>query len=118
MDLRGDISRRLKKRPASPHKPLMSDAAPGDARSIDVKYGLEPVLDLGSPVDDGGASNSLQSHTVQCPYCGESFDTQLDLTAGSASYVEDCQICCQPIEFNLEVDSAGDFAGLSTLRGD
>lgn len=106
------------KRPVSRHKPLAPDAAPGDARSIDIRYGLEPVLDLDSRVDDDCAASSLHIHTVQCPYCGESFDTQLDLTAGSASYVEDCQVCCQPIEFNLEVDSAGDFAGLSTLRGD
>jgi Cysteine-rich CPXCG len=116
------------KRPVSRHKPPTPDANPSDAnpsdanpsnaRSIDIRYGLEPVLDLGSPGDDGSASGSLQFHTVQCPYCGESYDTQVDPTAGSASYVEDCQVCCQPIEFNLEVDSAGVFVGLVTLRSD
>ena len=106
------------KRLVSRSKPLVPAAAPGDARSIDIRYGLEPVLDPGSPADGGSDTSILQTHAVQCPYCGESFDTQLDLTAGSASYVEDCQVCCQPIEFNLEVDSAGVFAGLSTLRSD
>jgi len=33
-------------------------------------------------------------------------------------YVEDCQICCQPIEFSLEVDHAGVLQSLSTLRSD
>ena len=100
------------------HKRHISDVSPGDARSIDIRYGLEPVLELGSPVDDSGDSSTLQFHSVQCPYCGESFDTQLDTTAGSARFVEDCQVCCQPIEFDLEVDSAGVFVSLSTLRGD
>ena len=45
-------------------------------------------------------------HLLECPYCGESFETPVDASSGSARYVEDCQICCQPIEFNLEVDHA------------
>jgi len=106
------------KRPVSERKPRMPDLNPGDARSIDVRYGLEPVIDLSSPAGDRSASGALQFHSVQCPYCGENFDTQLDTTSGSARYVEDCQVCCQPIEFNLEVDSAGDFVELSTLRSD
>jgi hypothetical protein len=55
---------------------------------------------------------------VQCPYCGESFETQVDTSSGSARYVEDCQICCQPIEFSLEVDHAGVLQALTTLRSD
>jgi hypothetical protein len=91
---------------------------PGDARSIDIRYGLEPVIELDSPAYDGSASGSLQFHSIQCPYCGERFDSQLDTTSGSACYVEDCQVCCQPIEFKLEVDSAGMFVALATLRSD
>ena len=108
----------LMKRPVSEHKQFIPDLNPGDARSIDIRYGLEPVIDLSSPADDSSALSSLQFHSIQCPYCGENFDTQLDTTSGSARYVEDCQICCQPIEFNLEVDSAGVFVALSTLRSD
>ncbi|MGH8141424.1 MAG: CPXCG motif-containing cysteine-rich protein [Steroidobacteraceae bacterium] len=40
---------------------------------------------------------------VCCPYCGESFETRLDLSAGSTAYIEDCQVCCRPIEFCLTV---------------
>jgi Cysteine-rich CPXCG len=58
-------------------------------------------------------------HRNDCnPYCGESFETPVDTSSGSARYVEDCQICCQPIEFSLEVDHAGVLQSLSTLRGD
>jgi hypothetical protein len=89
-----------------------------DAQSIDVKYGLEPVIDPSLSADDSGAPGGLQFHSVHCPYCGESFETQLDTSSGSARYVEDCQICCQPIEFSLEVDHAGVFQALSALRSD
>jgi hypothetical protein len=94
-------------------KPRLSDA-----RSIDVKYGLEPVIDPSVSADDGVAPDGMQFHLVECPYCGESFETPVDTSSGSARYVEDCQICCQPIEFNLEVDHAGELQSLSTLRSD
>jgi hypothetical protein len=90
---------------------------PSDARSIDARYGLEPVIEPGLSAGDDAAPG-VRFHLVQCPYCGENFETQLDTSSGSARYVEDCQICCQPIEFCLEVDPAGDVVGLSTLRGD
>jgi transcription elongation factor Elf1 len=41
--------------------------------------------------------------TIQCPYCGESFTTFVDLSQGDTTYIEDCQVCCQPIEFDVTV---------------
>lgn len=41
--------------------------------------------------------------SVQCPYCGEWFETMVDLTGGSSEYVEDCHVCCQPILFRVKV---------------
>lgn len=90
---------------------------PGDARSIDEQYGLEPVIDLGLSVDDGGAPGGVEIHGVECPYCGEHYETSVDTSSGSAHYVEDCQICCQPIEFSVEVDHAGVLQGLTAQRG-
>lgn len=45
----------------------------------------------------------LETVSVECPYCGEWFETGVDLTGGSAEYVEDCQICCQPIVFKIRI---------------
>lgn len=45
--------------------------------------------------------------TVQCPWCGESFDTAVDAGAGDQQYVEDCQVCCQPILLDVAVDAGG-----------
>ena len=40
-----------------------------------------------------------------CAYCGESNLTFVDLSAGmQQSYVEDCQVCCQPNVLYLEID--------------
>jgi hypothetical protein len=89
---------------------------PADSRRVDELYGLEPVLDpaAGQPL---GSEGTLLV-TVSCPYCGESFDTVVDLSAGSSTYVEDCQVCCQPIEMRLSVDDAGNLERVEASRGD
>jgi hypothetical protein len=46
--------------------------------------------------------------TVQCPWCGESFVTFFDASAGGQSYIEDCQVCCRPIEMAFQVDRDGE----------
>src|ERR1700675_4426829 len=104
------------KRPI-PGKQLPSAVKPSDAQDIDMQYGLEPVIEP-SVSADGGAPGGMQFQLVECPYCGESFETPVDTSSGSACYVEDCQICCQPIEISLEVDHAGVLQSLSTLRSD
>ena len=100
-------------------KPLSKlDVTLSDAQRIDVQYGLEPVIDVNLSGDHDGTPNGVQLHLVECPYCGERFETLVDTSSGSACYVEDCQICCQPIEFSVEVDHDGALQGLSTLRSD
>ncbi|MEO6081271.1 MAG: CPXCG motif-containing cysteine-rich protein [Steroidobacteraceae bacterium] len=57
---------------------------------------------------EGASSDSLEQFTdVPCPYCGEVILVRLDLSAGSQSYVEDCQVCCQPIQMVLSVAEDG-----------
>ena len=50
----------------------------------------------------------LELITIDCPYCGESFSSQADLSAGSQQYVEDCAVCCRPIEVAIEVGDDGE----------
>jgi hypothetical protein len=85
---------------------------------VDALYGLEPVLEPEGATDEamGTAGTAAAFHTVQCPYCGERFDTLVDPGAGAVSYIEDCQICCQPIEFELQVDGRGALARLDVHR--
>jgi hypothetical protein len=53
---------------------------------------------------------------VACPYCGESFETAVDWSAGAFRYIEDCQVCCQPIELAGEVDDDGGPLGVTATR--
>jgi Cysteine-rich CPXCG len=83
-----------------------------NALTIDKLYGLEPVFEPGGPE----LLQSTEFVAIQCPYCGERFETAVDLSAGSFSYVEDCQVCCQPIELAGEVDDTGALAGVAANR--
>lgn len=86
---------------------------PLDSQAIDALYGLEPVFEPGRT--DG--LNATEYVTIQCPYCGESFDTLVDVSAGPFRYVEDCQVCCQPIELAGEVDQDGTPLAVTAGRG-
>jgi hypothetical protein len=87
-----------------------------DDPAIDALYGLEPPIGADAP---GGAEPAaLQAVELQCPYCGEPFHTLIDLSAGSSAYIEDCQVCCQPVELELQVDADGALERLSAMRGD
>ena len=40
-----------------------------------------------------------------CAYCGEPSTTFVDFSAGSyQSYIEDCQVCCQPNVLFIQID--------------
>lgn len=85
-------------------------------RTIDELYGLEPVYRPDEFVSDRVEPTVFVN--VSCPYCAETYETQVDLTAGSFVYVEDCQICCQPIELIVEVNDAGQLTGINPQRMD
>jgi hypothetical protein len=48
--------------------------------------------------------NQLIETTVQCPYCWESFTLLIDGSVDQQEYVEDCEVCCRPIDFIVEID--------------
>ena len=86
------------------------------AAEVDELYGLEPVISGDTSSVDNCATTEFVR--VSCPYCGEEFETSADASAGLCSYVEDCQVCCQPIEMELCVDENGAFKELVLRRGD
>lgn len=49
----------------------------------------------------------LQESSIYCPYCGESIDVLLNPEDVGVDYIEDCQVCCRPIEFHLREESGG-----------
>jgi hypothetical protein len=49
----------------------------------------------------------LSTRKVQCPYCGESIEVLIDCSEPQQDYIEDCQVCCCPIDFCVTVDQDG-----------
>ena len=43
----------------------------------------------------------LVSRDEQCPYCGEWIEVLIDCSVAEQRYIEDCQVCCRPIEFEV-----------------
>lgn len=85
-----------------------------DADSVDRLYGLEPVWepDRRNP----GAAAHEEFVAFACPWCGERLETRIDLSSDDTGYVEDCQVCCRPIEFGVERDASGAFTALRVAR--
>ncbi|MCX2743192.1 CPXCG motif-containing cysteine-rich protein [Mangrovivirga sp. M17] len=41
-------------------------------------------------------------HKFYCPYCGEEISMILDITIVEQRYIEDCEVCCNPIEIHYK----------------
>lgn len=54
--------------------------------------------------------------TVDCPYCGEAFIAFVDPFVSQQTYIEDCQVCCRPIEFRCRVSSKSGRIRVETMR--
>lgn len=44
----------------------------------------------------------MLEHEFQCPYCWENITMLLDSSVPRQTYIEDCEICCNPIEVSVE----------------
>jgi len=40
-------------------------------------------------------------HFFTCPYCWEQISMILDNTEEVSDYIEDCEVCCRPIELSF-----------------
>lgn len=43
-------------------------------------------------------------HHFQCPYCWEDISMLLDPSVRQQTYVEDCEVCCHPIEITVRFE--------------
>ncbi len=60
----------------------------------------------------------LETADIRCPYCGENFETTVDCSGGDQCYIEDCAVCCRPIEFRIEITAAGELLSVAARRDD
>lgn len=97
----------------NPLESLTRRVASLEPQSIDRLYGLEPVYEPGE-----GLPGLLPDEfvAIQCPWCGERLETHVDLTEGEASYIEDCQVCCRPMQLALELEENGALRAVQVQR--
>jgi len=51
--------------------------------------------------------HGLEEKNISCPYCGEIISILIDTSVETQEYIEDCQVCCRPIEIQLVVSADG-----------
>ena len=53
---------------------------------------------------------------IDCPYCGELFETAVDSSAGNQNYIEDCPVCCRPHVLRVRVEADGRYSITATAE--
>ena len=46
-------------------------------------------------------------HFFQCPYCWETISMLFDTSLNQSQYVEDCEVCCNPIQVGYQKGEDG-----------
>ena len=60
------------------------------------------------PLDPADLDTWDTEADVGCPYCGEVVTIAIDPAGGAVqTYVEDCQVCCQPWQVHVTYDDHG-----------
>ena len=44
----------------------------------------------------------MEEHYFTCPYCWQNVSMLLDNSVFKQSYIEDCEVCCNPIQVSVE----------------
>ena len=48
----------------------------------------------------------MEEYFFQCPYCWEDISILLDTSVSNQTYIEDCEVCCNPLEFTIQFKNA------------
>jgi len=52
--------------------------------------------------------HSVTVKSVSCPYCGEQIELIIDESVEKQQYIEDCEVCCRPINIGVSITLAGE----------
>jgi transcription elongation factor Elf1 len=44
-------------------------------------------------------------HFFTCPHCWQTISMVLDLSVEEQEYIEDCEVCCNPVKINYTVEN-------------
>ena len=48
-----------------------------------------------------------EEYFFECPHCGATVSVLLDPSIHRQRYVEDCEVCCYPLEISFEIEQDG-----------
>lgn len=47
----------------------------------------------------------MEEYFFQCPHCWEQISMLIDTSQNHQSYIEDCEICCNPIQLTVTTEN-------------
>lgn len=47
----------------------------------------------------------MEEYFFQCPHCWQEISVLVDLSVTEQQYIEDCEVCCNPIQFEITTDT-------------
>jgi hypothetical protein len=47
---------------------------------------------------------TMEEQFFQCPYCWQNISILLDPSVAEQTFIEDCEVCCQPIEITISFE--------------
>ena len=59
----------------------------------------------------------IEARSITCPHCGEGIEIVVDLSEPEQTYIEDCSVCCRPIEIRVSA-SEGEIIELETTASE
>ena len=49
----------------------------------------------------------METYKILCPYCGETNEVEIELLEEAQSFIEDCSVCCRPIQYEARPAEEG-----------
>jgi len=56
------------------------------------------------------------SASINCPFCGQTFELVIDTSIASQRFTTDCEVCCRPVEIFVEAEP-GEILSLDVQSG-
>ena len=47
----------------------------------------------------------MEEYFFQCPHCWEQISMLVDTSQRQQQYIEDCEICCNPIQLSISIEN-------------
>jgi len=47
----------------------------------------------------------MTEYFFQCPYCWEEISVLIDHSQNDQDYIEDCEVCCNPIQLIIKIEN-------------